>query len=285
MAATRAHGGLRAAGLAGILAVLVLAPMTGGGPANAASPAKAARTWSVKPAGSHLRISYGRGTNFPQYADLDKSSGFFRLVNSTTASWGTSVSLLPALWSKTSCPTDYCQGAPVRATWRTPGADLVLSIHGTIATLKVAVTVTLTPPARSVLVARVSAKVTGTVTLDRDRPGEAFKPVMLSSMHDSAAVWDARDAFTGTRTDRFPSSGWIIHPPASTADFGLQGGTTSRKKNAPTIELNLTRSRTVTGWLTPDTSPTDNNVGLWCAASKVLPSWSFTLTAEPGSQL
>ena len=235
--------------------------------------------------GSHLHIAYGRGRNFPQYADLDKKSGYLRMINSTAAGWGTSVILLPALWSHASCPADYCQGAPVRASWRTSGPNLVLSVHGTIATLKVAVTVTLTPPSGSTLTAKVTTKVTGTVQLDGNRPGEAFKPVMLSSMHDSATVWDAAAAFTGTGSRPFPPRGWIIHPPAATRDFGLQGGTSTWKKNAPTIDVTLDRSRPVTGWLTADANPNDDNVGLWCAASKVLPSWSYTLTAETGRHL
>jgi len=133
-------------------------------------------------------------------------------------------------------------------------------------------------------VAHVSTKVTGSVKLD-NRPGEAFKPVMLSSMNDSSTVWDSRAAFIGTRVYRFPSSGWIIQPPVTTQDFGLQGGTSSYKVNAPTIEVVLNQSRPVTGWLTPSSNPNDDNVGFWCAASKVLPSWSFSVTAEPGDRL
>ena len=232
-----------------------------------------------------LQIGYGRRASFPQYAALDLNSGYFRMINSTTAGWGTSVIVLPALWSKASCPADYCQGAPVTATWREPGASLVLSIRGVIATLKVAVAVTLTPPAGSALVARVSAQVTGTVRLDGNRPGEAFKPVMLSSMHDSGTVWDARDAFTGTRVHPFPPSGWITRPPVVTRDFGLQGGTSTWKANAPAIEVNLSQASSVTGWLTRETSPKDDNVGFWAAAGTVLTSWSYTVTAEAGSQL
>ena len=159
------------------------------------------------------------------------------------------------------------------------------TIHGTIATLKVAVTLTLTPPANSTLVAQVSTKLTGTVTLDPGHPWEAFKPVMLSSMHDSSTVWDSPDAFTGTSVYQFPPGGWIIQPPVTTEDFGLQGGTSSWKTNAPTIEVALNQSRLVTGWLTADTNPNDDNVGFWCATSKVLASWSFTVTAERGSNL
>jgi hypothetical protein len=90
-------------------------------------------------------------------------------VTGAIAGWGTSVILLPALRSKTSCPADYCRGAPVAATWRKSGASLVLSVPGVIATLRVAVTLTL--PAGGAPVARVSATGTGAVRLDGNRPG------------------------------------------------------------------------------------------------------------------
>jgi hypothetical protein len=268
--------------------LLALTLASWAGPVSSAAGAQhgaAPPTWNVARDGQVLQISYGSGVRFPQYAALHLDSSYFRMINSTTAGWGTSVILLPAVWSKTSCPTDYCQGAPVTATWRKSGTNLVLTVRGTIATLKVTVTVTLTPPAHDALVARVSVRLTGTVKLDGNRPGEAFKPVMLSSMHDSSTVWDARDAFIGTRVYPFPSGGWIIHPPVATKDFGLQGGTSKWKANAPTIEVNLSQSRPVTGWLTPMTNPNDDNVGFWCAASTVLASWSYTVTAELGSQL
>lgn len=245
-----------------------------------------AKTWSVSRHGPILQIGYGRGTRFPQFAALDLRSGYFRMVYGTASGWGTSVLLLPALWSIASCPTDYCQGAPVTARWRRSAADLVLSVHGTIATLKVAVTVTLLPPARSTLVARVTTRVTGTVVLDH-RPGEAFKPVMLSSMHDTPTLWDSSVAFIGQRAYHFPAGGWIIHPPVTTRDFGLRGGTSSFKANAPTIEVSLALGRAVTGWLTTENPPdtNDDNVGLWCAARRVLPTWRFTVTAETGTHL
>lgn len=265
--------------------------------ANAASPSQGNTTtgatphpntttdiWSVSQNGTILQIAYGSGTNFPQYAALDLSSSYFRMVYSTTSQWGTSLLLLPALWSKASCPTDYCQGAAVTATWQTVGANLILSMQGTIATLKVASTVTLIPPANNVLVAHVSTTVTGTVKLD-NRPGEAFKPVMLSSMHISSTQWDTQAAFIGTQTYPFPSSGWIIQPPIIARNFGLQGGTSTWKTNAPTIEVTLNQGRQVTGWVTQSTDPNSDNVGFWCATNKVLPSWSFSVTAEAGQNL
>lgn len=288
MARISEHRHVRAARLGWVFVLLALVLVTSGAPASKALPtlgSAAAKTWSVTRHGSVLRIGYGSGVSFPQYAALHLDSSYFRMIYGTTAGWGTSVILLPALWSKTSCPTDYCQGAPVTATWRKSGASLALSIRGTIATLKVAVTVTLTPPANSALVAQVSAKVTGAVKLDSNRRWEAFKPVMLSSMHDSSTVWDSSDAFTGTHVYRFPSNGWIIRPPVTTRDFGLQGGTSAWKTKAPTIEVILNQGRLVTGWLARMTNPNHDNVGFWCATSKVLASWSYTVTAEAGSQL
>ena len=236
-------------------------------------------TWSVSKNGAVLQIGYGSGTNFPQYAALDLSSGYFRMVYSTTSQWGASLLLLPALWSNASCPTDYCQGAPISATWQTAGANLKLSIQGTIATLQVVSTVTLMPPANNIFVAQVSTTVTGTVTLDQ-RPGEAFKPVMLSSMHISSTQWDSQAAFIGTQTYSFPSSGWIIQPPLTAQTFGLQGGTSTWKTNAPTIEVNLDQGRQITGWVTQSSDPNGDNVGFWCATDNVLPSWSFKVIAK-----
>jgi hypothetical protein len=288
MARIGERGLLRALGQGWVLVLLGLVIVTSTSSAYAASHAGAktvAKTWSISQNGTILQIGFGSSKNSPQYAALHLNSSYFRMINSTSAGWGTSAILLPALWSKASCPTDYCQGAPVTATWRTQGTDLVLSIRGTIATLKVAVTATLTPPANGTLVAQVSTKVTGAVTLDPGRPGEAFKPVMLSSMHESPSTWDSQAAFTGTHAYTFPSNGWIVHPPVTTKDFGLQGGTSGWKRNAPTIEIAQNQNCLVTGWLTPSTNPNDDNVGLWCATTKVLPSWSYSLTAEAGNNL
>ncbi|HLX57601.1 MAG TPA: hypothetical protein VKR83_11290 [Ktedonobacteraceae bacterium] len=245
---------------------------------------KTTNTWSVSQNGIILQIGYGSGTNFPQYAALDLSSSYFRMVYSMASQWGTSIVLLPALWSSVSCPTDYCQGAAITASWHTVGSNLLLSIKGTIATLNVSSVVTLTPPANNVFVTQVSTIVTGSVILD-NRPGEAFKPLMLSSMHISSTQWDSQEAFIGDQTYSYPSSGWIIQPPITTSDFGLQGGTSSYKTNASTVEITLNQARQVTGWVTASNNTNDDNIGFWCATSKVLPSWSFSITAEAGQNL
>ena len=159
-----------------------------------------------------------------------------------------------------------------------------ISIEGTIATLNVSSTLTLTPPVNNVFSAQVSTIVSGAVKLD-NRPGEAFKPVMLSSMHISTTQWDSPAAFIGTRAYSYPASGWIVQPPVVANNFGVQGGTSAWKTNAPSVEIILNQGRQVTGWVTQSSNPNDDNIAFWCATSKVLPSWSFSITAEAGQNL
>jgi len=165
-------------------------------------------------------------------------------------------------------------------TWSVSQNGTILQIGG----LQVSSTVTLMPPAHNALVAQVATSVTGSVQLDK-RPGEAYKPVMLSSMHISATQWDTQAAFIGTQTFALPQSGWIIQPPIAARNFGLQGGTRQWKTNAPTIEVTLNKARQITGWVTPSNDPNNDNVGFWCATDTVLHAWSFSVKAETGQNL
>jgi hypothetical protein len=241
-----------------------------------------ASSWSVRVVGNDLQIGYGSGLSYPQYASLDLSSSYFRLVESTTANWGTSAILLPAFWSSTSTcpPSGSCQAAPVRATWSVSDSSLILAITGMIGGLAVSLTVRLDPPANNQIVASVSASVSGSVTLDvSHHPWEAFKPLMLSSMHVSSTQWDTQAASVAGRSYTVPSCCWIIDPPVTSSTFELIGGTSAWKANAPSIQVALDRTLSVTGWVTSDTNPNDDNVGFWAASSTVLPSWSYQISA------
>jgi hypothetical protein len=249
--------------------------------ASAAGTGSNGSIWSVTQNGNILQIAYGSGNYFPQYGALDLTSSYLRLVYGPSSGWGTSIILLPSFWSQSSCQPDPCQGAPVTATQQIKGVNLVLTITGTIGGLHVTSIVTLSPPTTNSITANVKTTTTGQVKLDH-RPGEAFKPVMLSSMHDSSTQWDTQQAYAGSQTFSIPASGWIVHPPVNALNFGLVGGTSSWKTNAPTIAIVLNQSRQVTGWVTQDSNPNDDNVGYWCATNKVLSSWSFNATAEPG---
>ena len=233
--------------------------------------------WRVSQIGNELRIAYGSGVDFPQYAVLHLSDGYLRLNYGPVSGWGTSVILLPVFWSG----GHLYQGAPVTVTYEVVSTTLVLHIQGTIGGLDVSIEVHLSPPVRNEMIsAYVIARVEGDVMLDNNRPWEAFKPVMLSSMHISSTQWDTQAAYACLREASIPASDWILEPPAFVRLFGLEGGTSSWKTNAPTVEILLDQPRYATGWVTPSTDPNDDNVGFWAATDIVLHSWSYVVTVN-----
>jgi hypothetical protein len=221
-----------------------------------------------------VEVSYGRNTQFAQYAALHLESSYFRLVFGPDSGWGTSVVLLPSFWSG----GQYFQGAPIDADWKIEGDDLVVSFEGDLSTLHVDGEVRLEPPGRDTMVARVTVTTTGAVALDR-RADEAFKPVMLSSMRVSPMLWDTDQAFVDRQLVPIPDRGWVIQPAQSARAFGLRGGTSSWKRSAPTMTIRMDAERPVMGWVTESQDPNDDNVGLWQASDQILPSWSYTITA------
>lgn len=235
-----------------------------------------AQSWSLRVRGTVLEIFYGAGGSTPHYAALHLDSSYFRMNYGPQSSWGTSVILMPAFWSG----GRYYQGAPVSWSHRVEGSDLVLLLSGTIASLQVNLQVRLLPPRSNEFLALVSATATGSVPID-NRPGEAFKPVMLSSMRVSSTLWDTQQAYAECTGYAIPSSGWILFPATTGRLLGLLGGTSAWQPNTPTIEVLLPQPMQTTGWVTFSTNPNDDNVGFWAASSQLLRSWSYALRAAP----
>ncbi len=239
--------------------------------------------WGAERNHQLLEICYGSGRDHPQYAALHVDSGYFRLVYGRTSGWGTSVVLLPCIWSG----GRYYQGARVKSQWQNEGDELVVSMSGTIAGLAVRCKVRLPPPdpAGRSASAKVNVTTSGAVRLD-DRPGEAFKPVMLSSMWEPVpGMWDAREARADDQLFSLPNGGWVIRPPVVADEFSLIGGTSIWKVNAPTVTIHFDRPLAVTGWVVPDSNPNDDNLALWCASDRVLPAWSYTISSTSPSLL
>lgn len=245
------------------------------GRGGGSSPSSDVARWCVTQNSNILEIAYGKGTDFPQYAALDVNSGYLRLNYGPVSGWGTSVVLPPSFWSG----AKYYQGTPIITNWNIDGSDLLITFSGTMTTLGIQGTVQISPPANSAISAKVSLAVNGNVVLD-NRPNEAFKPVMLSSMHIAADSWDAQLAFAGLQTYQIPGSGWIIFPAVNSLIFGLKGGTSTWKTNAPTVEIALDQAMQITGWVTNSNNPNDDNIGYWAAADTVLPNWSYIITAK-----
>lgn len=229
------------------------------------------------PNSSLMEVAYGTAGNHPQYAALDLTASYLRMVYGPSSGWGTSIITMPSYWSG----GVYHQGYPVIESHQTSGASLVLTLHGTSSSLSIAETITFQPPSANEFRATVQASVTGSVQLD-SRAGEAFKPVMLSSMHDSGTSWDASAPFYDTALRAFPSGGWIIppNPPVMATQFGLLGGTSLWKTNAPTVTIALSDSMQIAGWLNTDSNPNNDNVGFWAASSSLMSTWTYEIVAN-----
>ena len=235
--------------------------------------------WRVERGAGELRIHYGLARDVPQYAALHLRDSYLRLNAGPCCGWGTSVILLPVLWRNGRCH----HGAPVDASWREEGARLALDVTGTLGGITASLSVTFSPPSEGRIVAYVAARLSGDLDtpLD-DRPDEAFKPVMLSSMFASRDVWDARAVIVGRREVAIPTRGWILPPsePHSASTFGLRGGSSGWKANAPTVTIALDRVLAVRGWVTRSDDPNDDSVGLWAGAGAILPSYAYRITAS-----
>ena len=257
-----------------LLMVLVfsLLPVScGGGGDPVASPS----SWAVDTTNSVWTIAFGSGKSFPQYGALDTASGYLRLVPNTQSNWGTSVVLIPAFWSG----GVYYQGANIMASHSVSGNNLVIDFSGSLGGLNVVGRLTIYPPNQQINAEVEIVSATGNVVLD-NRPGEAFKLVMLSSMHISDSQWDSQSAVVGSQSYALPASGWIIDPPGSGSVFSLTGGTSSWKSNAPTVEITFPTNQTVTGWVTSSSDPNDDNVGFWAASDSVVSSYSYNITVR-----
>jgi hypothetical protein len=231
---------------------------------------------SVSPTDSRIyNISYGKYPVYPQYAALTTYSSYFRMIYSKDASWGTSIILFPVFWSG-----GNQQSTTVTAAWHADGDALVLNSSGTLAGLSADIEVRLAPPANNIFTATVKVTTSGSVVLD-NRPGEAFKPVMLSSMNINSDYWDTQYAYVGDVQYNIPSSGWIINTTTTGSAFGLKGGSSPLwEPNKPTIEISLDRNLQITGWVTASSDYNDDNVGFWAATDSVLSSWQYTITAK-----
>lgn len=237
--------------------------------------------WSLNEKGNILEISYGSGTYYPQYAALHLDSSYFRMNYGPSSGWGTSVILFPSFWTD---GTLY-QGAPVLSyNWRKEKGNLVIGFSGVISTLNVIGELTLYPPEENSIKAKVKIHIDGNVDLD-NRPGEAFKPVMLSSMHISSDLWDAESVYIGSETFTIPQEGWIVSPPIEENLFGINGGlskwqVTNHQGPVPTIEVTLDRKLSITGWVTYSNNPNDDNVGFWASSNEVIEDWEYTVVAR-----
>jgi hypothetical protein len=259
------------------------------------SPTPPAAHWQANLAGEPYRFGFGAGTHTPELVALYRSSSYLRLVPSETSAWGTSAVLLPTfVWVDRNGVQRYLQGGRVTVGVDDRGPDLVLTLEGRQSpatadwTLTTRLTLRVHPPAPGRIVADVTAQTVqdppGAV-VPLHRPGETFKPALLSSMNMGADQFDASAAYAGQVTvTPIPAEQWIFPTPVVTNVFGVRGGTsrwqcqTAGGKPAPRVELQLPSDYEVTGWVTRFTppDPTQDNIAVWFNSADGVPaSWSY----------
>lgn len=234
------------------------------------------KSWNVVQNDQIVEINYGSGFDFPQYAALHTDSGFLRLNYGKHSGWGTSIILLPSFWSS----GRYHQGAPITTSWRNHGSRLFISFVGSIGGLLTQGEIVLQPPAANLISGSVTFRLDGCVRLDQ-RPGEAFKPVVLSSMHISANQWDASSTQVGSRTFEISSDGWLIEPSISSRFFGFRAGSSQWKNEAPTVEILLREEMQIAGWKAQSSNPNDDNISLWAASDELVPFFHYGFAIKP----
>jgi hypothetical protein len=243
---------------------------------DSASIRTSPKSWSVSRRDRIIEVGYGSGTDFPQYAALHTDSSFLRLNYGPCSAWGTSIVLLPSLWQG----GFYYQGARVEVDCRTEAADLVMSFGGSVSELQAQGQIRLKPPGTSSIAGTVIVRVSGDVRLDC-RPGEAFKPVVLSSMHISPDHWDAESAQVDSQSIQIPDRGWLTGSSVQGRRFALTGGTSSWKINAPTIEVATQGAWEIAGWKCDSLNPDDDNLSVWAATDHLLRFWEYEVAAGP----
>jgi hypothetical protein len=262
-----------------------------------------AQTWGVSTVTSNvgrtnINVSYGSAaTGYPEYAVFDTGSSYFRLVPDTSSAWASSLILNPAYWSNGSLNQG---GSLTLQSHEIVNGNLVLTFTGYIGSLGTASKVTIHPPATAVtgtnavnsIEADVDVTVSGSVTLDQ-RPGEAFKIVQVSSMHDSDAIWDNQyiQSASGKKFEYPNVTGWVIADNVvSTKNFLLQGGISSWQQQssnglaAPSIAVTLDKARPVLSYQTADNNPNDDNILVWTASDNngetVQSHWTYSVKAQ-----
>lgn len=267
----------------GILVIVVLSALLPAPAAAAraedASPLLLKREWVVTLSGSELQFAYGTPNKRTQYGALDLNSGFLRLRHSGSADFGTALLLLPAFWSDGVYYQGADPGAPLTQAWREEGSTLVLTLTAAAHGLAVSTVVQVAPPDNGVITAQVANTITGDAPID-SRPGEAFKPILLTSRHAGPADWAAQSAFIQNRVIPLPAADWIApsQPALSATLFGLLGGIPDGKAGAPTVQVTLSEPFPVTGRINP-AAPGDN-VSLWAASDAILRAYQYQVSVS-----
>jgi uncharacterized protein YjbI with pentapeptide repeats len=248
--------------------------------------------WKVIRKDTHtLLIAYNAGSLLPPYGQLDLTTSELQLTSGPLGNWGTAVVLFPALWSKTSCPTDYCETAPVTGIAGDQNLldprSFSLSVSGSIAGIAIRAHLTFHQPADMAIVVAIDVQASSPVPVVLDQKttsgvtllSEAFKPVVLRAMHDTSDQWNAQAAIFGEQLPSpLPLNGRTI--PTNVTTFGLTGGTSSVVTNAADVTVTINDLQVaVTLEVKPGSDPQVDNVSMWAGVDHLPGAWDYQVRA------
>lgn len=245
---------------------------------SCAPPPPPTSLWSVKD-GAVIEIGYYIDGGYPQIFALHKNDGAMRLTYLPDGSWGTAVYPL-GYWHD----DYYVKGITIdNFDYHEQSSNLVLELTASTQDIDtIDYIITLYPPQDNSTRANVEMTISNTIELD-NRPvqGETFQLAVLASMNIGNNLWDAKQAYAGVTVVDTPDSEFIFDNVIRTRKFGLIGGTSDWKENAPTIKIISDRDVYIQGWVTPSTDTDDDNIGMWGGQDEMVLSWSYAVESTP----
>jgi len=242
--------------------------------------------WAHVSVKKELRLTYE--TN--QVLAIHTHDGYLRAAPGT--SWGTSVIILPCVRI---APATVIHGGTIES-WEfgSVGTSSVCKLKARGGPFTYECNLIIQPPYNNQICLDISMIVTGNVELDQSLPGEAFKPVFLSSMFQGEDGLDCICAYNGKDWTAIPNNGWIFTPKTEGSRITLEGKTTQRSSEdhkifnlkegkpaveniAPTVDIYFDRTLKTCGWVTPSTDLNRDNVGLWFGSNEILYRYSYRL--------
>lgn len=264
--------------------------------------------WHVFVENNTLQVSHVNGSLLSTYATLDLNTSRLQLLYNPQGPFGTSVVLLPALWTTSCQGGPYCETGPV-TSYQVPQGQQDLSnpklsipITGTVAGLTVHIALTFSKNTNSSFSVTVDANIppgpNHVVLSTQDSSGntlvdEAFKPVLLHSNFVSPKQGTAQRAVFGQQSEDLlqimnsqkPANRTL--PMSVLTTFSLVGGK-SNPLTYPTVKVtlnsltargnDLTAQARVVAQVQPTTSATAENVDMWVGIDGIVPdAWNYTV--------
>ncbi|MFZ2955886.1 MAG: glycosyl hydrolase family 17 protein [Candidatus Ozemobacteraceae bacterium] len=243
-----------------------------------------------------ISFTYGSGADFPVRGVLYKTDSHFRLTPTRDmGAWGSSFIIAPSYRKPDGSSTQFMPLTNVSCA--IDGNDLIVGFSGACEGLTATGILRIFPPGENRLEASVSLEVAGdpAMGLNGGVEGSGFQVARIESMHVDDSQWDCSSAIVGGGDGgrEFPIAtlGTWLFPPSlglTATRFGLRGGFSQWKPNAPTSLIELQSPLKILGYAKVTSDVNDDHVGIEACSGEVMHSYSFRIISSaegPPAQL